>query len=151
MFNFCNFSVREFSDIVEPARSSDIDLKFLKKMVSALWEGSQKRVNRQVCKPLAVVLIDANSTPGKIVPYLGGPTASKVKFLFTGSRPLQHENKMELIQSVLMEAKKMYQFLPVFLSLGMNSVMKTVTSEDCRKLSGVLKVPMDDREGQVIR
>ena len=71
-------AVKEFSDIVENARSNDIDLKLLKKLIQALWERSHKKVRGKEYSPSAVVFIDANSSPDRIVPYLGQATASKV-------------------------------------------------------------------------
>ena len=71
--------MKEFEDSVANARSNDFDLKLLKKACTALWERSYKRVKGKEYAPSAVVYIDANSTPEKIAPYLGGPTASKVR------------------------------------------------------------------------
>ena len=77
--------MKEFTDIVGNARSSDVDLKFLKKMTEALWEKSHKKVQGKLYSPQAVVFIDANSSPDRIVPYLKKATASKVCVcLFSG-------------------------------------------------------------------
>ena len=63
------------------ARSSDIDLRFLKKMITALWERSHKKVKGREYSPQAVVFIDANSTPDKIKPYLGKAPSTKVNII----------------------------------------------------------------------
>ena len=72
------FSVKEFSDTVESARCNDFDLKLLKKMIQALWERSRKKVMGKEYTPSAVIYIDANSGPDRIVPHLGHATATKV-------------------------------------------------------------------------
>ena len=75
--------MKEFSDKVEAARSSDVDLRWLKKMVQAIWERSHKRVKNKEYTPRAVIFIDANSEPDTIVPYLGLATATKVRNMNT--------------------------------------------------------------------
>ena len=74
--------MKEFTDTVGNARSSDVDLKFLKKMTEELWEKSHKKVKGKLYSPEAVVFIDANSSPDRIVPYLKKATASKVCVFF---------------------------------------------------------------------
>ena len=145
------FSVKEFSDTAEPSRSSDIDLKFLKKIVQTLWEKSSKKVRGKEYSPAAVCFIDANSTPDVIIKYVGPATATKMKFLATGSQALEHEDQMEMVESLLANANELYKYLPVFLSIGRNSVMKRVTTPELSSLSNVLKVPKDVREGQLVR
>ena len=134
---------------MEGSRSSDIDLKFLKKMVSTLWEGSVKRVKKKMVTPAAAIFIDSNSLPEEIVPYLK-ESADKIKFLATGFQPLDHDDKMEIIKSLLKDSYKLYQFLPVNLGLAMNCVMEKVSGPEMKQVAGVLKNPKDDREGQVI-
>ena len=73
------FTVKEFEGSVGSARSNDFDLKLLKKGTTALWERAYKRVKGKEYVSSAVIYIDANSTPEKMVPYLGAPTASKVR------------------------------------------------------------------------
>ena len=95
--------------------------------------------------------IDANSTPDVIIKYVGPATATKMKFLATGSQALEHEDQMEMVESLLANANELYKYLPVFLSIGRNSVMKRVTTPELSSLSNVLKVPKDVREGQLVR
>jgi hypothetical protein len=134
---------------VEGSRSSDIDLKFLKKMVATLWEGSCKKVKGKMVTPAAAVFIDSNSLPADIIPFLG-ESADKIKFLATGFQSLDHEEKMELIQELLKEAYKLYSSLPVHLAVILNSVMKKISSAEMKDVAGLLKNPKDDREGQVL-
>ena len=70
--------MKEFTDKVASSKSNDFDLKLLKLMIQALWERSYKKVLGREYSPCAVMFVDANSTPEKIAPFLGGPTASKV-------------------------------------------------------------------------
>ena len=142
--------VTEFSDIVEPNRSSEIDLKFLKKIIQILWEKCSKKVNKKVYFPKSVVYIDANSSPDRIVPYLGGPTATKVQFLYSGSEPLAHEKLRKMVDNVLKTAKELHQFKPVLLALGVQAVLPVVPDEELDKINHLLKKTPRDREGQVI-
>ena len=72
-------------------------------------------------------------------------------FLATGEEPLQHDDQMEIVQRILKNATKLYQFLPITLGLGVSAVMPRITSQELRDLSSVLKKPGDDRQGQLVR
>ena len=58
---------------------------------------------------------------------------------------------MELIQSILNNAKKLFKYLPIFLGFGRTCIMPRITSADLKELAGVLSRPGDNRQGQIIR
>ena len=142
-------SVTEFDDVVKPERSTEIDLKFLKAVIQIVWEGCTKRVNGKELSPKAAIFIDANSTPEKIVPYSEGPTAAKVPFLYAGSEPLVHERIGEIITTILSMATDLYKFKPVFLSLGVSTVLPKVTDDELPDIIPVMKNKKDLREAQI--
>ena len=96
---------------------------------------------------------DANILPEDIYPSLGGalsPMASKIKFLYTGSTPMEHDDEDELIEQLLEDALELHQYLPNLLALGVEAVLPTAPKDYVKKdLEGVLRVANDKREAQV--
>ena len=96
---------------------------------------------------------DANLLPEDIYPALGGadgPMATKIKFLYTGSTPMEHDDELELIEELLDDALELHKYLPNLLALGVEAILPTVPKEYIKKdLEGVLRVANDKREAQV--
>ena len=142
-------SVTEFADCVKPAKSTEIDLQWLKSLIQIVWESCVKRVNGKELSPKAAIFIDANSTPEKIIPYLEGPTAAKVAFLYAGSEPLAHEQIGVIITTILTLAMDLYKFKSVFLSLGVFTVLPKVTDAELPDIIPLMKNKKDLREAQI--
>ena len=150
-------AVKEFSAKKQPARSTQIDINFLKWAIATLWEcsgkGSGTKTDGSVIKPAAVVHIDANLLPEDIIDDLGLPMASKMKFLYTGETPMQHPDDTDLIAEILGElAPQLHIYLPVLYRLAILAILPVVPRSyyESEELEDVLAKPGDKREGQLL-
>ena len=151
------FAVKEFSAKKLPARSTQIDIKFLKWAIATLWEcsgkGSGTKADGSVIKPAAVVHIDANLLPEDILDDLGPPMASKMKFLYTGETPMQHPDDNDLIAEILEElAPQLHIYLPVLYRLAILAILPVVPRSyyESEEMEDVLAKAGDKREGQLL-
>ena len=158
MIQHINFSVKEFSAKKQSARSSQIDVRFLKWCISTLWERSGKAVStkqedeKETLKPNAVVHIDANILPEDIEKELGKAMYSKVKLIYTDQTPMMHAEETELIEEMFENAKKLFEYLPVLYSLGVAAILPLVPPSYTmsEEMEDVLRVPGDKREAQLL-
>ena len=102
-------------------------------------------------RPNAVVHLDGNIVPEDVAEHLGPAMMSKMKFNFTGKTPLQHPEEILVIDDMLEAALKLYEYLPVVLSWGVDAVLPKVTPTEVAGLDDVLLKKKDRREGQLIR
>ena len=117
-------------------------------VIPMVWERLGRYLRQVYQNVNSVVFVDANLSPSDV--KLTGANESKVAFIATGSKPLQHPNRLDLCQEMVTLAKELHQHLPVILSLGLNCMLKRVTDEQCAAYDGILKQDGDDREGQVL-
>ena len=119
----------------------------LNMLVKALWERNSRYVDRKKCTPKNVVHISANIDPSSI--RLDDANESKIKFLASGSRPLEHSLKMKLTASMEKAAGELHNFLPVIIGLAIQSTLTKITDEERLNVyDGVLAVDGDEREGR---
>ena len=121
----------------------------LNMIIPALWE----RISRTVSKgrtytPKNVVHIDANLSPEDL--KLNGANESKITFIYSGSKPLNHPNKMQITNEMEYEAKQLHRYLPIVLALGIKSTLTQVNDLQLLEYEGLLKVEADEREGRKI-
>ena len=75
--------------------------------------------------------------------------ASKVKFLYSGSTPL--DDDPEIIEELLNDSLALHEFLPNLLSFGVLDVMPSVPKDYYQiELAGVTATPNEKRESQII-
>ena len=114
-------------------------------LIKSLWERLSREVDRKLCVPKNVVHISANVDPKDI--RLDGANESKVKFIASGSKPLEHDSKMKLTEIMERSASKLHKFLPVILGLGIQSTIPRIKDDDLKVYDGILKIDRDEREG----
>ena len=96
----------------------------------------------------SVVMVEANLSPAGV--KLTGGNASKVSFIATGSKALDHEFKLELCKEIILLAGQLHQYLPVIFGLGLSCMLEEITTAELRGYDGVLREDGDDRQGQVL-
>ena len=95
-----------------------------------------------------VVMVEANLSPAGV--KLTGGNPSKVSFIATGSRALDHEFKLELCKEIILLAGQLNSYLPVIFGLGLCCLLEDITTAELRGYDGVLKEDGDDRQGQTL-
>ena len=101
--------VKEFA-VKKSTRTNTFDAKALGSGVQALWERSVKTTGGAKSKeyrPDGVLHIDGNITRSDLEPYLTDATLTKLKLNYSGSDPLNHPQEAELVDNMLINAKKL--------------------------------------------
>ena len=101
-------------------------------------------------RPAAVCHIDANITPEQLLPHLGEELEDKIYFVYTGGVPMDHPQDIDIIEKMMEDAEKLFEYKPVLLSMGCDALMHQVTSEEVAEISDLLKNPKCKRQGQVL-
>ena len=143
------FSVKEFS-LDSCARSNQIGPKFVKWALQTLWErsGSANRMKKDL-RPSAIVHIDANVMPHDILKSLDPGMRDKIYFIYTGKHPLEHPDSIELIDKMLKDSELLYFYLPVLLSMGIETLLSRVPNSVVKEFHDILPKPNDRRAAQV--
>ena len=126
-------------------------MKFVKWSIQTLWERSGKdSMGKKNVRPSGVVFIDANVLPHQILPHLGKELSDKIFFAYTGEKAMEHMEEIEIIEEMLEDSLKLYEYKPVMLALGCETMLSKVTRPQLSEISDYLAKPGDKRRGQVI-
>ena len=74
----------------------------------------------------------------------------KIYFIFTGESPLDHPDEIELIEQILEDSQKLFQYKPVLLSMGIATLLEKVPPAVIKDLKDVLPKQNDKRAAQIL-
>ena len=132
--------MKEFS-LNADTRTHQIGSKFLKWGITTLWErGSKASLGQKDLRPAASIHIDANVMPADILKQLDSPTGSKLYFIYTGAKQMNHEDDIAIIDELLDDAILLHKYLPVLLALGVDTLLRRISKSDMSKIGHLLKV-----------
>ena len=142
--------MKEFS-LNADTRTHQIGSKFLKWGITTLWErGSKASLGQKDLRPAASIHIDANVMPADILKQLDSPTGSKLYFIYTGAKQMNHEDDIAIIDELLDDAILLHKYLPVLLALGVDTLLRRISKSDMSKIGHLLKDRTDRRHGQIL-
>lgn len=144
--------MKEFSSGNTGSRSNQIGVKFVEWGIKTLWErsGTSNAAGNKDLRPTSIIHIDANVVPQDILKHLRQPLHDKLYFIYTGHIPMEHDEEMDIIDEMLDDSLKLYEYKPVMLAMGVATLLQRISRAELAELSEVLQNPNDKRAGQVI-